>query len=60
MFKGKEIKAETIEKILELDKRDLELLFFQIKGVVKVGLKNGSVTALTVAETFRRFADGDE
>lgn len=54
MFKGKEIKAETIEKILELDKGDLELFLYQLKGAVSEGLKNEDITALTIANIFRK------
>ena len=54
MFEGQEIKAETIEKILELDKRDLELFLYQLKGAVSAGLKNEDITALTIANIFRK------
>lgn len=58
MFKEKEIKAETIEKILELDKRDLELFLYQLKGAVSAGLENEDITALTIANIFRKVARG--
>ena len=54
MFKGKEIKAETIEKILKLDKRDLELFMYKLKGAVSAGLENKDITALTIANIFRK------
>lgn len=54
MFEGKEIKAETIEKILELDKKDLELFLYQLKGAISAGLKNEDVTAVTIANIFRK------
>lgn len=60
MFNGKEITSETVDKLLELEKDKLRRMMDQVSGVVRNGLKNESVTALTIAETFRRFADGDE
>lgn len=61
MFEGKkEVTNETVEKLIVLDKRDLERRLNQLSGVVKVGLKNESITALTISKTFRSFADGDE